>query len=150
MRAWRLARAEHARVLDGRGNRRRGARWNSAGRGVVYASEHASLAVVELLVHVDVAEIPSALSMIEIAVPNNRGVADLSLRDYPPDWRADAEWFRERGDRWLAEGWALVLRAPSVVVPWDLNVMLNPAHPGMAEVRVVGEEPFSFDRRLIA
>jgi len=44
---WRLTAPEYADRLDGKGNVERGARWNSPGRGVVYASFNLSLAVLE-------------------------------------------------------------------------------------------------------
>lgn len=56
---------------------------------------------------------------------------------------------RGAGDEWLARGEFLWFEAPSVIVPQDTNVMLNPAHPAMADVRVVEEEPFRFDSRLL-
>ena len=149
MRAFRLATARRAGALDGEGNRRHGARWNSPGRGVVYAAESASLAVFELLVHVDVAQAPGNLVLVELAVPDDAEVRELTLADYPTKWRSQPEWFRAQGDRWLAEARALALRAPSVVVPQDANVMLNPAHPRMAGVRIMSSTPFAFDQRLI-
>ena len=47
--AWRLSPPAFARALDGEGNRVFGARWNSPGHGVVYASENLSLCVLEPL-----------------------------------------------------------------------------------------------------
>jgi RES domain-containing protein len=52
------------------------------------------------------------------------------------------------GDGWLERAEALVLIAPSAVVPQELNAMLNPAHARMADMRIVAEEPFRFDSRL--
>ena len=48
---WRLADPRFADDLEGSGNRIHGARWNSPGRGVLYASENLSLCVLENLVH---------------------------------------------------------------------------------------------------
>jgi RES domain-containing protein len=48
---WRLTAPAFARKLDGEGNRRHGARWNSPGRGVVYTSVNLSLCVLEVLAH---------------------------------------------------------------------------------------------------
>jgi hypothetical protein len=43
-----------------------------------------------------------------------------------------------------------MLAAPSMIVPEDLNVMLNPAHPQMREVRIASTRPFRFDPRLVS
>jgi hypothetical protein len=37
---------------------------------------------------------------------------------------------------------------PSIIIPQERNVMINPAHPLMAEVKVVSTERFRFDPRL--
>src|SRR5256885_16203700 len=50
--AWRIVRATHVKsAFTGEGARVYGGRWNSPGTGVVYVSEHESLAALELLVH---------------------------------------------------------------------------------------------------
>jgi hypothetical protein len=48
----------------------------------------------------------------------------------------------------LARGEHLLLIAPSFVVPQEHNVMINPDHPMMAEVKIASVEPFRFDPRL--
>jgi hypothetical protein len=37
---------------------------------------------------------------------------------------------------------------PSIIVPQERNVMLNPAHRPMSDVRIVSTERFRFDPRL--
>jgi RES domain-containing protein len=55
---------------------------------------------------------------------------------------------RDYGDAWLREWRTPVLRVPSVIVPEDRNVLVNPRHPAAASARIVGRRPFAFDRRL--
>ena len=38
--------------------------------------------------------------------------------------------------------------APSAVIPHELNARPNPAHPRMADVRIVASTRFRFDPRL--
>jgi len=45
-------------------------------------------------------------------------------------------------------GSTLALSVPSRVIPLERNVLLNPRHPAMAEVKVALTEPFVFDDRL--
>jgi RES domain-containing protein len=153
---WRLASRRHAEKLDGAGNRDRGARWNSGrGRGVVYASLNVATCVLETLVHLGPAlraRLPENLMLVEIEVPDDAGVLRVEPGEIPGD--ADVvgvdslTWYQQTGDAWLERGEALVLLAPWVVVPKAWNAMLNPAHPRMADVRVVGSEPFRLDARL--
>ena len=145
---WRLAPRRHARSLDGAGNRDTGARWNSGrGRGVVYTSLNVATCVLETFVHFGPtlrAKLPENLMLVEIQVPDDAGV----LRVEPGEIPADADdpgadrrtWYQRTGDAWLESGETLVLVAPSIV--------LNPGHPRMSGVTIVGSEPFRFDRRL--
>ena len=52
------------------------------------------------------------------------------------------------GDAWLRSASTLALIVPSRVIPLERNVLLNPRHPAMAEVKVALREPFVFDDRL--
>lgn len=145
---WRLADPRFATDLEGSGNRIHGARWNSPGRGVLYTSENLSLCVLETLVHLPGAlrvRLPQRLA-IRIEYPDDAEV--LELRAWPETARAAK--CRETGDRWLDSAEALVLKAPSIVVPQESNLMFNPAHPRMSEVRIAWTEPFQFDERVAA
>jgi len=153
---WRLAPRRHARSLDGAGNRDQGARWNSGrGRGVVYASLNVATCVLEAFVHFGPAlraKLPDNLMLVEVRVPDDAGV----LRVEPGEIPADADvpgadgrtWYQRTGDGWLESEEALVLLAPSIVVPREWNAMLNPAHARMSDVTILGAEPFRFDPRL--
>jgi hypothetical protein len=55
---------------------------------------------------------------------------------------------RTLGDGWLAEGGDLVLVAPSVLVPEEFNVMINPTHPRMQDVTTISDRRFRFDPGL--
>jgi RES domain-containing protein len=143
---WRLVDPRFAADLEGSGNRIHGARWNSPGRGVLYTSENLSLCVLETLVHLPGAlrvKLPPRLAL-RIEYPDDAEV--LELRALPDIARAAK--CRDTGDRWLEAGAALILKAPSIVVPQEANLMFNPAHPRMREVRIVDSEPFQFDARI--
>lgn len=52
------------------------------------------------------------------------------------------------GDTWLRSASSLGLLVPSRVIPLERNVLLNPRHPAMTDVRIALTEPFAFDDRL--
>ena len=151
MRVWRLAKERLARQLDGEGNRRTGARWNSPGRGVVYTSVSLSLAVLESLVHTSPDLLPVDLVSVEIDVPDDVSFRKLGLESFPEGWPSGArdDWFRKTGDAWLAQASDLYLIAPSIILPQEMNVMINPTHPEIGRVRVMEVRPFRLDPRLI-
>jgi RES domain-containing protein len=56
---WRIFKKKHkASALTGEGARRFGGRWNSRGVGVIYTSASPSLAILEILVHLQAQELP--------------------------------------------------------------------------------------------
>jgi RES domain-containing protein len=137
----RIAKAAFA-GLDGEGARLYGGRWNSPGRPMLYTAANPSLAVLEVLVHLDLPPelIPSDYRLLSIEVPDT---APSQVLDVLPEDTAAA------GDAFLQAGQALVLRVPSLVVSQEVNSLVNPQHPAFAEVRLVGNDPFLFDPRLL-
>lgn len=148
MRAWRLVRAVHRdAALTGYGARRFGGRWNSRGVACVYASETLEIALLEPLVQVDLSQLPRDLLALELEFPG--AVIDALAEPPPDDWDAPppyAPTVQPIGDRWLREDRALALRVPASVLPQRANLLLNPAHPDMNEVRIVAEMPLPFER----
>lgn len=43
----------------------------------------------------------------------------------------------------------LAIYVPSVIIPSELNVLLNPLHPEFESVIWNSSEPFEFDQRLL-
>jgi RES domain-containing protein len=144
--AWRLATTLHP-PLTGDGARRRGGRWNSPGVPLVYASSTLSLAVLEMLVHVESTQLPVNLAAIELRLPDD---SIETLDTVPEVWFADPSQRQSRrfGDAWASERRSVVLRVPSAVVPREHNLLINPVHPRFADVEVVSQQPFRRDARL--
>lgn len=140
----RLCKAAHA-ALDGEGARMWGGRWNLPARAMVYTAATPSLAVLEVLVHLDLPPdlIPDDMVLLAIDVPDD---ATLHSLDGTP---TDADACRQAGDAFLDASQALGLRVRSVVVPQEANLLLNVRHADMKRVRVVGTDPFRFDPRLL-
>src|SRR5690606_41357419 len=74
-------------AMSGVGAYRSGGRWNSPGHHAVYASGHLSLAMLELLVHVDDAEafLATPHVYLTLAFPDD-AVAVIEAPDLPPGW----------------------------------------------------------------
>jgi len=54
------------------------------------------------------------------------------------------------GDEWLAHNATAILHVPSVLVPRQWNLLLNPTHPLFPAIKVVDQAPFAFDSRLLS
>ena len=146
MRLWRLINPRHVPGLDGEGARRIGGRWNSPGRPIVYTSDAPALAALELFIHLEsdqrtLSGLPP-LALVGIDIEDGL-IAYRS--DLPTEYADQQRW----GDAWLAQGEALAVAVPSVVIRWEVNVLLNPRHPDMSKVRLVSTDPFNFDPRLV-
>ena len=150
MELYRLSKTKHIRDCSGAGSRISGGRWNQRGTAVLYAAESRSLASMEYLVHVPMAVLPKNLSIAVLEIPDSASSDTIGINDLPSDWRdypAPPE-LAEIGTNWAAGNLGLLLRVPSAVVKGEYNVLINPAHPDMREVKILGVEAYAFDPRL--
>lgn len=133
--AWRIEKKKRlADARSGEGARLAGGRWNSPGLGVIYASQHLSLAVLEILVHAPLpAQRTVARSRTVITVPDALA-EEMPLKRLPRDFGPETPYdlTRALGDRWLREQRSAALVVPSAIVPSEKNILLNPAHPAFA------------------
>src|SRR4026209_1137345 len=131
LRAWRIAKERHSKAaFDGEGARVNGGRWDSPGAPVVSLAESRALALLEILVHVEREELLQSYVLFELAY-DERHVVELDAALLPRGWNgypAPAR-LREIGDAWCKSGQSPLFSVPSVVVPEEHNLLLNPAHP---------------------
>jgi len=150
-RVWRICQKRHARNPDpGDGARLHGGRWNHRGTAMVYTSATRSLAALELLVHFDTDIAPATFVAVPVEIPD-RLVLRLPEKDLPADWRAvpAPDSTRNLGTKWATSGRSVALSVPSVQVPDERNVLLNPVHPDFPRVSFGAARPFEFDPRLV-
>lgn len=149
-RGWRIVKAARATTaFDGEGARLYGGRWNSTGTAVVYASQSESLAVLELLVHLQSSQL--LMSYCSIPVDFNDGLVEMvDPGVLPEDWSAlpGPSALQEIGDNWAAEQRSVVLQIPSAIVPNEYNFVINPRHPDFAQVGIGPSTPIQLDPRL--
>lgn len=118
---------------------------------MVYAAHALSLAALEYLVHVDPDDAPTDLVALAIAMPEHEPLDSWDRTTLPTDWRAltPPPACQAMGDAWVRTNRALGVRVPSVIIPGEWNLLLNPAHSAMAQVAVVDAHAFTFDPRLL-
>ena len=146
LRAFRIADMRHT-IFDGTGAMLFGARWNSAGRRVIYAAETYAGALLEILVHAS-GSVPRNQGYVEIEIP-----ADLSVEEVLPDdvprWDSlSFETCRALGNRWYDERRTPVLIVPSVVTMVERNVLINQEHADFVRIRAGKAMPVRWDARL--
>lgn len=149
MRVWRIC-SKGRQAFDGAGARRYGGRWNRSGTSVVYTSGSLSLAALEYFVHVDPDVAPEHLITISADIPQSVAIESIKPADLPEGWRRypAPEVTQEIGTKWVKKGSTLVLSVPSVLIPDELNYLINPAHRDFRRLRINKPAPFQFDPRM--
>lgn len=133
--------------LSGRGGLLASGRWHHRGVPVVYCCDHPSTALLEILVHVDIEDVPETFQLLKISAPDDipamridAGATDL----------ADKEWTRSQGSRMLDSADACLLQVPSVVMPEANNILINPRHKDAARLSILSATRYPFDSRLLS
>jgi len=136
-------------LMDETGARLHGGRWNSPGRGVIYAAETYAGAILEILAHANLNRLPRTHAVVTIDIPGDLDIERLASSALP-GWDAPGQAAsQDFGDRWLAEGRTVGLLVPSLVTHGrEHNVLLNPAHPQFARISFTAPEPIVWDERL--
>ena len=141
MQLYRLCRQRYAE-LTGFGAKKTGGRWNRKGIAALYTAQNAALAVLEVLVHLDKAELPDDYVMLEISIPDP---AIVSIDDQSDE---RLEFLYQNGHRGLASE-SMGFSIPSIIVPHDRIVVLYPeAAMSTSSLEITRVAPFAFDRRL--
>ncbi len=113
---------------------------------MVYTAQSRSLAVLELLVHLEPGDI-SDFSILSADVP------DGLIESFDPvkidrDWQHKPDLLRQYGAQWAGSNRSVGLRVPSAIISEEDNVLLNPRHPSFSKVVFSEPEEFRFDPRL--
>lgn len=148
MRCYRIVRPAYAAsALSGEGARLYGGRWNPPGWRCVYAAESRALAVLELLVHLTGRSRGLTYRLLTLEVDKKAPSETPSL---PSDWAAQPAGKSSQtiGLDWLKAARSPAMRVPSVLIPEEHNLLLNPAAPGFKKIRIIEEREFQLDLRL--
>jgi RES domain-containing protein len=146
MRLWRVVKASRANeAFSGEGAFRWGGRWNSPGLRAIYCSDSKALAMLEVLAHMDPNDAPHFWTGFQIEV--RRG--QIERVKLPAHWTNEA-YSQRTGDEWLRAGRTLALEVPSVLVPEEMNYLINPLHAEFAKLDLTRRHNFQFDLRLLA
>lgn len=140
-----------AEDVTGVGAEQTGGRWNRKGTPMVYASSSRALACLETLVHLNSGDLPLNRYLVEIRVPASSWARRTSFDaaagvgwDAEPAGMVSLEW----GAAWAAAGATLLAAVPSVVVPEEYNVLINPAHREATGVSAIKVRRWIYDARL--
>lgn len=149
--AWRLSAKRRARDMSGIGAAKSGGRWNRKDVAVLYLGLTPAICCLERFVHANGA--PSEpLAMTRFRLPGDAALYwEPSLAELPAGWNAlpadKRSW--DFGNQWLEAGKHLGLIVPSVVVPMERNIVINPTHPQARDIQIETVADFAFDDRML-
>ncbi|HEX8612193.1 MAG TPA: RES family NAD+ phosphorylase [Telluria sp.] len=152
---WRIAKHTpryHATELSGGGAKSTGGRWNSKGMPVVYAATSIALATLETLTRLEDNTTMRNAFLVKIMIPGavwkKRDI--IAAADLPPTWLAEPPGATtiDIGNSWLRSASAPVLLVPSVIVPEEYNVLINPAHRACVHITAEVVRQYIYDPRL--
>jgi RES domain-containing protein len=137
-------------AFDGEGARRYPGRWNNRGTPMLYTASTRSLAILEILVHLEAGDLlRKHFVVFELSIPD---ACLLQLdTDLPADWMGTpvAASTRAIGDQWISSQASAALAVPSVIVPSEMNYLINPGHPDVRKIKIGSAEPLGIDPRLL-
>ncbi len=146
---YRIGRLKYSKDLSGEGARLNGGRWNHKLTPCLYTSASRSLAILEYTVNVNIDDIPRALSMTTLEIPDKK-ILRLTIADLPGDWRATPApaSTKDFGTQLLKNNEYAVIQIPSAVIPDENNYLLNPMHKDSLLFSAVDVRDFVYDIRI--
>jgi len=146
---YRIGKTIHNKNLSGEGARLNGGRWNHQLVPCIYTSESRALAILEYTVNVNINEIPRALSITAIEIPDD-GLEQLKPSDLPGDWTQipAPTSTKDFGTFLLKKADKLIIKIPSIIVPREFNYILNPLHINSKYFKILDLEDFIYDLRI--
>lgn len=139
-----------ANDLSGTGAKITGGRWNSKGTPVVYCATNIALATLETVHYLRTGGLPFNRFLVRIDIPDDVWDARQVLDLLPGGWDAIPAGMAARtaGDGWVASGATALLLVPSVIVPDEYNVLINPQHGGAASLMATTTRRWIYDPRF--
>ncbi len=147
MRCWRISRRPYA-DLSGAGGLKNSGRRHHAGHPIIYASTSIALAALEYTVHTTKRPADSVLITIELPSDSILSIEKHLTGPLPANWPFVEAQTQIIGTDWLNSRSSIALEIPSIVIPLERNLLLNPKHPSFDSVELVNVLPFFFDPRI--
>ncbi|NPT62333.1 RES family NAD+ phosphorylase [Paraburkholderia elongata] len=151
---WRIATDTPDYLADdtsGAGAKLTGGRWNRPGTPMLYCAGSIALACLETVVHLKLDGLPLNRYLVAIDVPEAVWAAATVIDPSSHvGWDAlpHGKISLDAGEQWAASNASLLCRVPSVIVPQEYNVLINPLHADAAQLTFRKLEKWTYDSRL--
>jgi len=151
---WRIASDTPTYTADdmqGEGARITGGRWNKPGSAVVYSAGGIALACLESVVHLELGTLPLNRYLVQVDIPASiwqRRTVFSAAKHVGWDASPAGKVSLDAGEKWLAQKKTALMLVPSVIVPEEMNILINPAHQDTRKLNVKKLRKWTFDGRL--
>lgn len=146
---YRVAHKDYINDLEGTGARLFGGRWNCINTPCIYTSEHISLAVLEKLVHAKVPENMQQIALLKIELPKDDRLFHINAEKLNASWTQDVNYTQWLGGQLLEDSSILAFTVPSVIIPEERNIIINPLSTHIKQVKFKEIKDFTADYRLL-
>ena len=118
---------------------------------MVYLAENAALAMLETLIHFELApgEAPVNFRLLEVECPDDLRVMSWTASQLAGSWREDPSAIRRLGTEWIESRSSALLKVPSAIAPKSHNFLLNPRHDDASSVTIKSSHWHPLDARLL-
>ena len=150
MKVYRICLPQFADDLSGEGAYLYGGRWNFPKTRLLYTSSSASLCLLEMLVHLPDYQTDSIFTLLTLEVPEFKFLK-FETKELPEGWDSfqSLEVPRKFIAAQLIKRSSLGFYVPSVVMPLDFNLLLNPLHSGHSEIKIIEKRDYKLSDRFI-
>lgn len=150
MKIYRIAKKQYINDLSGEGARLFGGRWNKKGLAMLYFSESLSLCVLEILVHLDFHFLSNDFYYVEAEISDKLIYPSLKTNELDTVWKNNppSPYTQQIGSDWLKENKNLAMRVPSAVLPLQHNILVNPRHLKLSDIKILKTDSLQIDQRV--
>ncbi len=150
MTIYRLAHSKYRDDIHGEGTALFGGRWNAVGIPVLYATQHISLAVLELVVNYNNSESPIKVDfhLLEFDMQSIKPHV-LTAASLKKNWNEDIAYTQFIGKEFLLSNLHVAMQVPSAVVPEENNYLINPRHKDFKKIALKQTKKYRLDNRLL-
>jgi RES domain-containing protein len=145
---YRLATEMYCDDIAGNGAKLYGGRWNPIDYAMLYGASHISLAALEILVHNQSRNFYQNYILLDLQLPETTDKKIVNPNQLKLYWEFDSDYTQKIGKDFL-ESNLLLMHVPSIVVPREFNILVNPNHKHFSKIIVKNKELYTWDKRLI-
>jgi RES domain-containing protein len=145
----RIAHQSFAGDLEGTGAKKFGGRWNPQGIPCLYCSAHLSLAILEKFVHAQARTDMISLATIQFKIPTPVKLYQVDVAKLEKGWETNIPYTQWLGQQILEDLDYAGFIIPSIIVPVEDNIVLNPLSPAFKKIIPGTKVPFHPDLRLL-